>query len=263
MLGGSLEAVVVACDGGRAYPRIMGVQDGQVINGGKKMRNFARSRESVLTAMLAVFIAMSSPLAVAEDEDHSMGWLVPAGTPAQNVYAGVGVGVDDIDYPDSNQDGSVSSISDDDTDQFGSVFLGYQINDYVAVQGGYYDFGDSDFAGVSDGSGNSWAPGNVHANLDADGWELGLLGRWPIAPRWYALGFIGWLWWDSTETFIDNGFVSEEHDSGSDLSYAAGLEYDIGREDRIVYRFMLSQHEVDESSYDIGGAAAEIVYRFP
>jgi OmpA-OmpF porin, OOP family len=213
--------------------------------------------------VMAAFITMAPQLATAEDGDDSMGWLVPGGTPARNFYAGVGVGVDDIDYPDTNQDGSVSSISDDDTDQFGSAFLGYQINDYVAVQGGYYDFGDSDFSGVSDGSGDSWTPGNVSANLDADGWELGVLGRWPIAPRWYALGFIGWLWWDTNETFIENGFVSESHDSGSDLSYALGLEYDIGRPDRILYRFMLSQHEVDEDELDVNGASAEIVYRFP
>lgn len=227
------------------------------------MRSFIGSRAGVLTVVMAAFITMAPQLATAADGDDSMGWLVPGGTPARNFYAGVGVGVNDIDYPDSNQDGSVSSISDDDTDQFGSVFLGYQINDYVAVQGGYYDFGDSDFSGVSDGSGDSWTPGNVSANLDADGWELGVLGRWPIAPRWYALGFVGWLWWDSTETFIENGFVSKEHDSGSDMSYAVGLEYDIGRPDRILYRFMLSEHEVDESGYDIGGATAEIVYRFP
>lgn len=226
------------------------------------MNDSTRSSIAVLAAMAVAWGMLLPGAAMAEDDD-AMGWLVPRGTPARNFYGGLGAGVDDIDYPDSNQDGSVSGISDDDTDQFGSVFLGYQINDYVAVQGGYYDFGDSDFAGVSDGSGNSWSPGNVHANLDSDGWELGVLARWPIAPRWYALGFLGWLWWDSTETFIDNGFVSVEEDSGSDFSYALGLEYDIGRPDRILYRFMVSEHEVDESSYDIVGAAAEIVYRFP
>lgn len=227
------------------------------------MNDSIRSSTSILVAMAIACVMVLPGVAVAEDDDGAMGWLVPRGTPAQNFYAGVGVGVDDIDYPDTNQDGSVSNISDDDTDQFGSVFLGYQINDYVAVQGGYYDFGDSDFAGVSDGSGDSWAPGNVHANLDSDGWELGVLGRWPIAPRWYALGFLGWLWWDTDETFIENGFVSESHDSGSDFSYAAGLEYDIGLPDRILYRFMLSQHEVDNDGLDINGASAEIVYRFP
>ncbi len=125
------------------------------------MRRFIGSRADVLTAVMAAFITMAPQLATAEDGDDSMGWLVPGGTPARNFYGGVGVGVNDIDYPDSNQDGSVSNISDDDTDQFGSVFLGYQINDYVAVQGGYYDFGDSDFSGVSDGSGDSWTPVTV------------------------------------------------------------------------------------------------------
>lgn len=214
-------------------------------------------------AVFLASIAALLPFWATADDDDSMGWFIPSGTPAKNFYAGARLGYGDIDYPDSNQDGSVTGVSTDDSDIVGSLSVGYQINDYIGVQGAYQDFGESDFSGVSDGSGESWVAGNVSANLDADGWELGVVGRWPISDRWYALAFVGWLWWDSTETFNENGFITVESESGDDLTYAGGLEYDIGLPDRIVYRFMLTHHEVDVTSYDINSAAAEIVYRFP
>jgi len=216
-------------------------------------------------AMLVLLVLLMVPVAGAFGDNHdadSMGWFIPSGTPVKNVYGGVRAGLGDIDYPDSNQDGSVTGVSSDDDDVVSGLFAGYQINDYVAVEGGYRDLGESDFAGTSSG-GPSWEAGSVSANLDADGWELGVLGRWPISDRWYLLGYLGWFWWDSEETFVETSGVTVESDSGSDFSLAAGVEYDIGRSDRIVYRFMGAHQEVDDTSYDVNSASAEIVYRFP
>jgi len=198
-----------------------------------------------------------------DDDDETMGWFVPSGTPFKNFYGGVRVGYGNIDYPDSNQDGSVTNVSTDDTDIVSSVMVGYQVNDYVGVQAGFQDFGESDFSGTADGSGESWVAGDVSANLQSDGWEVGVMGRWPINERWAAFGFIGWLWWESTETFDENGFVTVEKDSGSDATVALGVEYDIGMKDRVVYRFSGSHHQVDDTGYDINSAGAEIIYRFP
>ena len=216
------------------------------------------------SALGTLAFAVLSPFVAAQDDDESgTGLFIPANSAAQNFYGGVSFGNANIDYPDSNQDGSVSGITDDDTDTVYSLFAGYQLNDYLAVQGAHHDLGESDFAGVSDGSGESWVAGNVTANLESDGWELGVLGRWPLADRWYALGYVGWFWWESTETFTENGFVSVEKDSGSDVSYAVGFEYDVGLKDRVVYRFMGSQRQVDDTEYDVSAVGAEIVYIFP
>ena len=52
---------------------------------------------------------------------------------------------------DSNQDGSVTGVSEDNSDSVYSFFAGYQLSEYLAIEGGYTDFGESTFAGTSSG----------------------------------------------------------------------------------------------------------------
>lgn len=211
---------------------------------------------------LAILASVSVDVQAESDDDNAAGWFVPKDTAAKNFYVGAKLGVDSNDFPDSNQDGSVTGIGTDETGSGKGVFMGYQINDNVAVESGYRDFGKSDFSGTSSG-GPSWAAGPVRATNEANGWELGVMGRWPLTDRWYALGFLGWQWWESKETFVEGSVVTVENNSGGDAAYALGLEYDIGLKDRIVYRFMGEHHRVDDSGYNINSGMAEIVYRFP
>jgi OOP family OmpA-OmpF porin len=217
-----------------------------------------------MVVVLALGILLPFPGgAQAKDEDQKgMGWFVPQGTPAKNFYFGARVAYDKSNFPDSNQDGSVSGVSTDTTGTGVGLFAGYQFNDYVAVEGGYRDFGKSDFRGTSSG-GPSWSAGPVSATNEVKAWELGVWGRWPIAPRWYALGYLGWSKWDSKETFVEGTFVSVEENSGGDVAFAIGLEYDVGLKDRFVYRFTGANHKVDDSGYRVNSLAAELVYRFP
>lgn len=206
---------------------------------------------------------LSLPALVQADDDDTKGWFIPKNTVAKNFYGGVGIGYGKNDSPDSNQDGSVSSVSTDETDFNGGIFFGYQMNDNIAVQGGYRDLGKSEFKGDSDGSGDSWIAGPVKTVQEADGWELGIMGRWPISTRWYALGYIGWFWWENKETYYEGSYKSVSKDTGSDMTYALGFEFDHGLKDRIVYRFMGSHHEVGNDDYNINSAMASVIYRFP
>ena len=216
----------------------------------------------------ALAIAVACPLLVSElafgeeDEASEQGWFVPANTPVKKFYGGLRAGANTNDFPGSNQDGSVTGIRSDDTDAGYGVFVGYQLNDYLAVEGGYRDFGESTFQGTSSG-GPSWTAGPVKAIHEADAWEIGLWGRWPIAPKWYAIGYFGWAFWESKETFIEGPFVSYERDTGADSVVAVGLEWDIGMNERVVYRFVGSHHVVDHTGYEVQSLNAEIVYRFP
>lgn len=215
---------------------------------------------SVWVAAAAAAWLVAAPAIAADDEEK--GWFVPANTPAKNFYVGVGVDVARNDYPDSNQDGSVTSVGTDESGVGSGLFVGYQVNDYVAVQGGYRDLGEAEFTGTSSG-GPSWAAGPVKAEHEADGWELGVMGRWPISARWHALGFVGMFWWESRETYYESGVKSELKESGSDMTYALGFEFDHGLKDRIVYRFMGSHHQVGNDDYDVNGVSAAVIYRFP
>lgn len=205
---------------------------------------------------------LSAGTVSADDDRDGPGWFIPKGTPAKNFYAGVGFDLVKNDAPDANQDGSVSGVSTD-TSGFGKgLFFGYQVNDNIAVQGAYRDLGESDFQGTSSG-GPSWAAGPVRTKQEADGWELGVLGRWPISERWAALGFIGMFWWENTETYYESVGVSSVTESGSDASFALGFEYDVGLRDRVIYRFMGAHRSVGDDDYDMNSASAEVVYRFP
>lgn len=210
-----------------------------------------------------VLLSFASLAVAADDDDNSgTGWFVPADTGAKNFYGSLKFGAGDNDYPPSNQDGSVTNVSSDDRDTVWGVTFGYQINDNLAVQGAHQNFGESTFSGDSSG-GPSWEAGPVSALHESDGWELGVMGRWPINDRWYALGYLGWLWWDSKETFVETSGISVLEESGGDFTYALGFEYDVGLKERVVYRFMGSHHEVGDFGYDVNAASAEIVYRFP
>ena len=209
-----------------------------------------------------LMLALIPVAAIAQEDDDKKGWTVPAGTPAQNFYGGLRLGYGDNDSPGSNQDGSVTSVKTDENDLVYAIFGGYQFTDNLSVQTAYHDFGESTFSGTSSG-GISWDPGAVSAVQDANGWELGILGRWPISERWYVLGFVGYLWWDSSEVFVESTGTSVLNESGSDVSYALGLEYDTGQKDKLLYRFMGSHHQVGDLGYDVNAASAEIVWLFP
>lgn len=219
-----------------------------------------------LTRLLRVLIAvallgMQLP-AHAADDDKRAGMAVPGNTPAKNFYVGARLGYGDNDYPDSNQDGSVTNVRSESNDTTVALTGGYHINENVAVQAGYHDFGESDFAGDSSG-GDSWEAGPVSALHESDGWELGVMGRWPIADRWYGLGYIGWLWWESKETYVETSATTVVSESGGDVTYALGLEYDVGQRNKWFYRFMGSHHKVGDFGYDVNGVSAEMVWRFP
>ncbi len=228
------------------------------------MLGFARTR-TLSTHCLPLALLLAATLAagptLAADDDDKDGAFIPANTAAKNFYGGVTLGNGDSDSPSSNQDGSVTGVTTDRRDVNSGVFVGYQITDNVAVQGGYRDLGQTDFRGVSDGSGDSWSAGPVRTLQEAEGWELGVMGRWPIAPRWYALGYVGVYWWENRETYTEGTFQSSYRASGSDATYALGFEFDHGLDERIVYRFMGSHHKVDD--YNINSVSASVVYRFP
>lgn len=232
------------------------------------MLSFVRAaggKRSVVWGVVLVLLSTLcfSGMAFAADDDDEQRVLVPRFPAAKNFYGGLGLGLVTNDTPDAWQDGSLTEIDDDKSDTSLSFVFGYQINEYFAVQGAYRDLGESGLDAISDGEGDSWSEGEVGGVQEADGWELGILGRWPISQRWYALGIIGIYSWKNTETFWENDFRSSISESGTSMTYALGFEYDVGLKNRFTYRFMGSHHAVGDDDYDVNGASATLIYRFP
>ncbi len=164
------------------------------------------------------------------------------------VVAGVG---NNTDLKDSWDDGSLSNRDSDMLSPAYRVVAGYQINPNVAAEAAYHDLGRFELSAVSDGSGNSWSPGNISGKQEADGWSLSVTGRWPISERWTLVGTIGMFWWESEETYNENGFISSSSESGESVTFTGGVEFDHGHKDRIVYTAELGHNRVGDDDLDV------------
>lgn len=192
-----------------------------------------------------------------------VGWFIPAGSPLKNFYWGVGVGPMVTDYSESVDDGSVSNVADGDVGTGAGLFMGYNLGDYFGIEASVGRLEDVDFDAVSDGSGDSWVAGKVGAEYEAEMYSMFLVGRFPLAPRWVLFGKLGFTYWESKETFTENGFTSIDEDSGSSGYIGGGVEVDIGVQDRFKLRAEIGYTRFDEDEVDSVGGSVGVVYEFP
>ena len=177
-------------------------------------------------------------------------------------YVGLSVGEADFDVSKSDiDDGSViTGASLDDTDTSINVYVGYQLNSYFSVEGGYIDFGEFSITGVSDGAGSFWDAGPVKYEGEADALTLGVRGSYPINDRFSVHGKLGLARWDAEASAMDgSGTYNLYDDDGTDPYYGAGASYNLGQIslniDYIQYKDI-----GDETDTDV--ISAGISYRF-
>lgn len=181
-------------------------------------------------------------------------------------YYGAGVGASLYnDHTESNDDGSLSNIDASDTGFEWNVRGGFA-GKYVGVELGWMDLGQSKFDAVSDGTGNSWSPGDVSAEVDVNGWTLSGLVRVPIKERWVMLARIGVMGWTSTETFTEtNGgptVTTVEEDTGTTALYGVGFEYDIYNLNHFWIVTEFTRAQVDEDELPVNVISGSIVYHY-
>ncbi|GJL84181.1 MAG: hypothetical protein DHS20C01_38150 [marine bacterium B5-7] len=160
----------------------------------------------------------------------------PVISQAQNYYIGVGVGQSRLSGVDSacdtiaraaSRDGLRSHCDTDDTATSLSLFGGYEVNEYFAVEGGYTDYGDtainSRLTGVS---GN----GSLTGDYSVKGIYLAGVGKYPIGDRFAffikAGAFSGSI--KSDVSLMLNGKVvatSNDDDDGTEFMYGAGIDF--------------------------------------
>jgi hypothetical protein len=118
----------------------------------------------------------------------------PAGAvDATGVYVGAGVGSSDL---------AVDGFSGNDFAY--KVFAGFDFNPYIGVEGGYL---------------NGGSPSDRGFDIEVDGWDLAVLGKWPVSDQFEIFARLGYVWWDAEA----DGFGS---DSGEDLMYGLGVGFD-------------------------------------
>jgi OmpA-OmpF porin, OOP family len=110
-------------------------------------------------------------------------------------YLGGGVGYFNLDA--SGFDGSDTAFK---------AFGGYRMNPYFAAELEYIDGGKPDDGGFE---------------IDISGFNLSVLGSWPVSEQFDVFAKLGMLFWDADA----RGFGDE---SGEDFSYGVGADFKFG-----------------------------------
>ena len=143
-------------------------------------------------AALAVLQAMT-PLAALADDGFYLGGSVGSASLSE-------------DFDGFNVDSDSTAIR---------LVAGWQINDYLSVEGGYQNFGAFEQSFTVNGQ-------TVDLSLDADGFTLGGTGSLPLSDRFALYGRVGAFFWDG-DAEINN--VSQARPEDTNLYLGAGVSF--------------------------------------
>lgn len=161
----------------------------------------------------------------------SVGVHAEQSLPAPGWYAAGNVGqakvrIEDLDLASLNVTGSESK---DETDTAWRLALGHRFNPYVAVEGGYVDFGDfSQKATIT-------APvsGSFVGDVKARGWFVDAVGTYPLGAGFSVLGRVGTVRSTTRTSFSTTGALAAAgidarvSESEWNWHYGAGLQFDV------------------------------------
>jgi hypothetical protein len=141
--------------------------------------------------------------------------LLPQASLAETeVYGGIGVGYSTFQADATFQGDPINFEGEDVAVR---QFVGLTYGDYAGVEIGYVDFGTvNDRVVVQPG---------VSANdaIKTWGYELALVGRYPLNQELGAFGRVGMIRWDSEETLETYPLPSKQ--DGDDLIWGIGLDF--------------------------------------
>ena len=150
----------------------------------------------------------------------------------------------------------------DDEDDAWKIFIGYQFNKYISLEGGYVDFGESEstytFAGLP----------NNFAHAEIDGFYSNALFSFPVHEKVSIFGKFGILFWDIELTDgINNGLEIvefETDDDGTDYFFGAGIQAKITKHisARAEYEFYKDVGDSSIGKTDIEMYSASLIFHF-
>ena len=158
-------------------------------------------------------------------------------SPTSRFYSALSAGQSrvDIDDIDLASLGATGFESKDQTDTAWKLALGYQFNRYLAIEGGYVDYGRfSQSATIT-------APvsGSFNGNIEAKGWFIDAVGSYPLGASFSVLGRLGTVR-STTTTHLSTagafagalaaaGIDSSTKESEWNWHYGLGVQYDFAR----------------------------------
>jgi OmpA-OmpF porin, OOP family len=151
-------------------------------------------RMPALAGLLALAcLALAPPALRAEDE----------------FYGGIGIGYSTFEIDAIDFEGSDFAIRQ---------FVGLTWGDYIGVEAGYIDFGTvNDKVAVQEGQ------QSFNDGIETWGYNLSLVGRYPINEELNAIAKLGMLRWDSEATL--ETFPLPTKVDGDDIIWGVGLDF--------------------------------------
>ncbi len=139
----------------------------------------------------------------------SLSLLPQASLAETEFYGGVGVGYSTFQVDAINFEGSAVAVRQ---------FMGLNYGDYVGLEFGYVDFGTVNDQVLLDPQ-----TGGINDAIKTWGYELALIGRYPLNGELDAFGKVGMLRWDSESTL--ETFPLPTKQDGDDLIWGVGLDF--------------------------------------
>lgn len=222
-------------------------------------------RYNRLAYAIGLAAAFTSPLAFSQsDETPSGGFDFRAEPP--HWYIGGNFGrtaesVDNGEIANTIIGGGLTSIDEDETDRGYKLFVGYQFNQYIALEAGYADLGDFSYE-VARAPG----AGTLNAETNYKGYNLDVVGTWPLTPRLSAFGRVGAFYYETEQNFVGTqslaaSLSSDDKDTG--YKFGAGLEYSFT--ERLSARIEAERYRIEDMIGDHGSVnlySVGLVYRF-
>lgn len=155
---------------------------------------------------------------------------------------------------------TVTSISTGERDLGFSLFAGKQLNQYMAIEAGYFDLGKFDVtASTSDN-------GRFHGEAGFRGGNLDLVGQLPLNQRWSVLGRAGLHYTRTNTHFEGNRLAAVTNPNASESKvngkFGLGLEYKFS--EALAARGEVTRLRVDDAvgnRGDIDFLSVSLVYK--
>ena len=155
---------------------------------------------------------------------------------------------------------TVTGFSKDQRDTGYKLFVGRQLNQYVAVEAGYFDLGKFDFKSSTSGN------GVLNGQAGFRGVNLDLLGQLPLSQRLSLLGRVGMHYTKTSTDFSGNRLLgsSNLHASERKLNAKLGLGLEYKFSEALAVRGEVERYRLNDAVGNRGDAdlySVSLVYK--
>lgn len=213
---------------------------------------FARASKPL---SLAVFIALISPLAMADNEDA--GWYIGGSLGNSRANIDKDSIVDDL----TSKGFDTTSYSKENSELGYKLLGGYQFNKNFALEGGYFDLGTFGYKATT------IPTGTLAGDLKVKGLNIDLVGNFFFTENFSVLGRLGAIHTKTKDDFTGTGVVtptsSSPSKSDTNYKYGVGLQYALT--DALNVRTEVERYRINDAiknKGDVDLVSLGVTYRF-